>query len=368
MKKLLLVLLTVCLLIVPVYAEEIADQPVKDEVQEDCVVVSTLDELQEAIAAADDGDIITISCGIIIWQDNMVETDKNITLVRDDSFSAGPLFYMGRNGILKGFNIIDTFGYKNTIEMQDSPSIQDCNFIGAENHYGYFISVEKGVPELLDTVSITNCSFFDNGRSAISCGYGSDVICTGCTFTGNMSYSIYNSGNLKLSDCIITQNYGSGIFASTNTTTINNCQIYGNILYDPEHDIGTDLYINGTLIIEGENQDGEGFFDEFTGQKIELPYEYYGASRLIYLTDEQATEHFAPKPPQDEETAPLNPGDNENDSSEPSKKPEEQPGDNDTTSGEQSPQKPTEQPEGENTGDNLPEAPKQPVEPSKDSR
>lgn len=159
MKKLLLVLLTVCLLIVPVYAEEIADQPMKDEVQEDCVVVSTLDELQEAIAAADDGDIITISCGIIIWQDNMVETDKNITLVRDDSFSAGPLFYMGRNGILKGFNIIDTFGYKNTIEMQDSPSIQDCNFIGAENHYGYFISIEKGVSELLDTVSITNCSF-----------------------------------------------------------------------------------------------------------------------------------------------------------------------------------------------------------------
>ena len=62
MKKLGLALLMVCLLIIPAHAEEIADQQVGDTVQqEDRVVVATLDELQEAIASAEDGDMIVIS-------------------------------------------------------------------------------------------------------------------------------------------------------------------------------------------------------------------------------------------------------------------------------------------------------------------
>lgn len=89
MKTLLSVLLMVCLLVVPVHAEGIPGQPLEAEAteQEDQVVVKSLEELQEAMDAANDGDTIRIASSIEVKNQEVV-TDKNITLMRTGDFTS----------------------------------------------------------------------------------------------------------------------------------------------------------------------------------------------------------------------------------------------------------------------------------------
>ena len=74
MKRAFLTALMVCLLIAPARAEEVTHQPVGDNIQASHVVVSTLDELQEAIVAADDGDTIEIAATIRVQNEEIVTT------------------------------------------------------------------------------------------------------------------------------------------------------------------------------------------------------------------------------------------------------------------------------------------------------
>ena len=73
-----------------------------------------------------------------------------------------------------------------------------------------------------------------------------------------------------------------------------NCRIYGNTPVDPKNPDGTDIYINGTLIITDDAKDEAGFYDELTGEKIDLPYDNNGIIRLTYFsTAEDAEAYFA---------------------------------------------------------------------------
>ena len=81
MKRAFLTALMVCLLIAPARAEEVTNQPMEDDTQSSHVVVATLDELQEAIAAAVDGDTIAITQTIKIAGED-ISTDKDITPAR----------------------------------------------------------------------------------------------------------------------------------------------------------------------------------------------------------------------------------------------------------------------------------------------
>lgn len=96
------------------------------------------------------------------------------------------------------------------------------------------------------------------------------------------------------------------------------------------------------------------FYNEITGEKINLPLvDYEGTMRLILLTEEQATEYFESEPPKEEPEQPT-PGNGEDTSPEqpqPPQEPGNQTGDDNNTGGEQPPQESTQPPEGEGKDD-----------------
>ena len=96
MRKAILIVLMALILVIPAYATEgdsITDQPIQQE--QEPVVVATLEELQEAINAAEDGDTIAISNKIEIRENCSVGVkDKVITFVPDSSLTEDALFYV----------------------------------------------------------------------------------------------------------------------------------------------------------------------------------------------------------------------------------------------------------------------------------
>ena len=97
MKKMLTLLLVLALLLstaTSAYAADITEDNEQTRVSESQIVtVGTLEELETAIAAAADGDTIAISAKIML--DGVVlETKKDITLVRSDTYKSGVLFRM----------------------------------------------------------------------------------------------------------------------------------------------------------------------------------------------------------------------------------------------------------------------------------
>lgn len=91
MKRAFLTAMMVCLLIAPARAAEAVDQPVEDNTQNPHVMVATLDELQEAIAAADDGDIIELTQTVRIVEEN-ISTEKDITIACAENFEGYSMF------------------------------------------------------------------------------------------------------------------------------------------------------------------------------------------------------------------------------------------------------------------------------------
>lgn len=275
--------------------------------------VSSYEELQAAVANAEDGDIIEIQKQIIISGDEVIETEKHITLKRADEFISDAhycdaMFDIWADGTLKGFEIVDTAEYKQTIDLSGTSKVINCYFDGENVHREPFIEVNSQ-GNTNDSITITNCFFTNNLFYSVSLSYGSKGVCESSTFIHNNSAGIYSCGNVELIDCTITDNWSGGIVAYSDTTTLTNCKVFGNILADPEHEVGTDIYINGTLIITDDTEEEVGYYDEFTGNRLDLPYNYSGAIRLIYLSTDEATEYFStkfePKEPEPEETNPT---------------------------------------------------------------
>lgn len=267
-------------------------------------VVETLAELKEAVAIAEDGDTIAISSGINIWTDEVVETDKNITLTRHEDFMQYPMFYLGENAILRGFTIIDTSKWPDTVEMLHASSVQDCNFVGNPDHYGDFISLTKAETEREGNLTIKNCSFVSNHSSAIDCGPNTTVLIENCSFNDIESTAIYNNmGSVGMVDCTIT-NCGKALYSHPGTATLSGCHIKNNGLLMQER---CDLEI-ATLSITDEQKENEGYYDAKTGAKIVLPYYGDTVMWLIYLTDEEAETYFEesePTPPEEPEPTPT---------------------------------------------------------------
>lgn len=142
MKRAFLTVLMVCLLIAPARAEGIADQPIEDYVQNSHVVVATLNELQEAIAAANDGDTIEITQTIkIVGED--ISTDKDITIACAECFEDNTMFNAKEGSIVglsfKGGRAKQIFAVLNGQEQKTI--FQNCKFDGenvamAVNIYG----------------------------------------------------------------------------------------------------------------------------------------------------------------------------------------------------------------------------------------
>ena len=335
------------------------------------VKVSSYEELQAAVSAAEDGDVIEISRQIIIAGSSIIETDKNITLQRSDDFTSSAYYYNAMldvcaGGTLKGFEIVDTAKSKQTIDLSGASKVIDCHFDSTNEHMEACIHI--GSRNVTDDVPIIeNCYFENNSYYSVVLDYGSKGICKSCTFIHNNQAGIYNSGDIEIIDCTITENKGGGIIAYTHTTTMTNCRVYGNTVFNPQSEIGNDIYINGTLTITDNMSEEWGYYDEYTGDRIELPYEYFGSIRLICLPIDEAAEYFAdkfaPEPeetnpsPAEPDTQPQEPGDNQEPQppTEPdgNQEPPTEPGDGDTNTSAEMPQEPPTSPsEGDNDSGN----------------
>ena len=105
-------------------------QPQEPEQEETPVVVSTLDNLQAAVAAAEDGDTIAVSAEITL-DGVTLTTDKNIAITRANTYASGAFFRM-KNGVkLSNFNLTET-AYSKVIISDSSPEnpilIENCHF------------------------------------------------------------------------------------------------------------------------------------------------------------------------------------------------------------------------------------------------
>lgn len=344
-------------------------EPPQEETQQEetPVVVSTLEELQAAVTAAENGDTIALSKSIKLKNVSVV-TDKDITLIPADS-SVGIMFEMGKDSQLFGFTI---FTNAMAILISDYEggeiAIDYCNFVGNENYFNFLLNITSG------TVHINDCRF-ENGKDiALNISASSTVMIERCHFTENTTImqgaGINNMGNCQINDSSFSDNtagVGGGIYNS-GIMEINGCTYSGNKSTDS---VGQDVVSTGTLSITDDPQDGEGYYEESTGEKVSLPLDdYSNTAKLIYLPDEQAAEYFAPDPAPDEpdEGEPENPTETP---TEPPEQPDNGDGGDNPTEPEEpptTPEQPQDKPDSGNDDDYEPPVyrpvrPTKPVEP-----
>lgn len=362
MKKMLSLLLVLALLLSTVTSAFAADgteggeQPQESENQT-TVTVATLDELQAAIAAAEDGNTIALSAEIKL--DGVpLETEKDITLVRADTYESGSFLRLKNGAVLSGFTM-ENYKSSTTVVCESSAKIEDCCFVGDSDSSETFIKLYA--LSTSNVVSISDCSFSGAAYSAISSKNNVQLTITDCTFRDNRSYTqggaIRSEGTLILEGCTIENNYaisGGGVYCSGNLT-ITDCQFSGNQIESEK--FGTDILSMGTLSITDDPQDGAGYYEESTGEKVSLPLaDFANTAKLIWLTTEQAAEYFAPVEPEEPEETPS--PDDEQDGgeipTEPPTTPSEPPNDDngdDTPDDQQPPSEPQETPNDDEDGD-----------------
>ncbi|MGM9650833.1 MAG: S-layer homology domain-containing protein [Faecousia sp.] len=363
MKKMLSLLLVFTLVLsmaTSAFAAEGTDcgeQPQEQENQT-APTVSTLEELQAAIAAAKDGDTIAISEEITLDAVTL-ETNKRIVIIRSDTYPSGTLIRLYNGAKISGFifeeptdsTIICVSSWETAIE------IKNCQFIGNSMNTQSFINAYGGI-NYPNQVKIDSCYFDGATKSAIVCTNGLTLTIADSRFTNNSSLTqggaIYSGGTLILNNCIITDNHavaGGGIYCNGDLT-LTNCQFSGNEVENKMY--GTDILSLGTLSIADEQVDGAGYYEESTGEKVTLPLtDHANVAKLIYLTDEQAAEYFAPE----ESDNPGDTEDNEQNGGEDNSNPDE-PDESEPDNPAETPSEPPEQPDNGEDGDTIePEEP-----------
>lgn len=304
MRKAILILLMALLLVIPAYAAEgdaATDQPIQQE--QEPVVVATLDELQAAIDAAEDGDTIALDATIKMLDGDALITDKHITLVRHDSLkkTGGRMIEVYGGGIISGFSfvengLISSATITTRAEGNGEIVIEDCSFkVAGENGIDHFIKIEIG-----DSVTIRGCTFYCGNGYVIYSQRETNVLLDSCTFHKGNYYAwfmIASYGEMAVKNCTFDAGTGYMTAALDGKITISNCQMNTNYF---KKRIYPNVYLEdkisgaGTISILDEPIEGEGFYDLYTGEKVELPItEIDDLSVLAYMTDEQAAEYFA---------------------------------------------------------------------------
>lgn len=317
MKKMLSLLLVFTLVLsmaTSAFAAEGTDCGEQPQEQEDqtAPTVSTLEELQAAIAAAKDGDTIAISAEITLDAVTL-ETNKRIVIIRSDTYPSGTLIRLYNGAKISGFifeeptdsTIICVSSWETAIE------IKNCQFIGNSMNTQSFINAYGGI-NYPNQVKIDSCYFDGATKSAIVCTNGLTLTITDSGFTNNSSLTqggaIYSSSTLIIDNCIFTGNKavsGGGVYCSGDLT-ITDCQFSENQIENKT--FGTDILSLGILTMTDDPRDGTGYYEESTGEKIVLPLtDYASTAKLIFLTDEQAAEYFAPEEPDNPDEEPDTP-------------------------------------------------------------
>lgn len=223
MKKMLSFLLVFALLLSTVTSAFAADdieggKQSQESENQTTVTVSTLEELETAIAAAEDGDTIALSATIQFDGRNLI-SDKDITLVRAENFSNNFFRFYYKAGQISGITIYDDMESIGAVSIENTNSadckvtFSDCNFIGENNSFSFSVNIFSG------NVEFSNCSFESNKDSALNIGLDSTVVVDGCTFADNETImqgaAIKNAGSLELKNSVIENNQagiGGGIY------------------------------------------------------------------------------------------------------------------------------------------------------------
>lgn len=365
MKKLLSLLLSVTLVVglsIPARAVEIAEseKPPHEGVSP-MVVVSSLEELQSAVESAEDGDTIALGQTIYIYGET-ISTDKQITLVRANSFTKGSMIYINA-GIIDGFSFKESVYQKTIISAspkKEKVTIQNCYFDGGGVGAGIVIS---GILPDENLTKIVECEFANCfGNSVSARGNNSNVEMLDCyvhdSYAMDASGAVQSSGNLELTGCTITANTSwanAGVMCSGGTLTISNCQIKDNIILSPDRGIAVDIFCQDTTwSMTDSEHEGADYYDIDTGNKIALPVaESTEAAKLIYLTDEEAKDYFAPPTSSDESDTLPGDGDDHPDPApdDDSNTPDNDENDNDSLRDEE----PDNPEAGENEGEQIPD-------------
>jgi len=317
--------------------QQLEDQ---QEPQDVPVVVSTLEEPQTAVNAAEDGDTLYLSKKIRL-NNISLSCEKNITIRGTGPNSC--LFFLSGNCELSGFNFITDYRDLSIVIIDNSGlsvgniKISDCQFSGNGNDYTYLINIFSG------NVEFQNCTFQSSAHTAMNIDADSTVDIQDCFFGGTQTLyidgAICNYGDLTVQNTEITDNASGKGGAVYNAGSL---MITSSVIKDNtgknEFDVveGNDIYSCGVLTITDEQPEGAGFYEETTGEKLTLPLVgYTDTVRLTYLTEEQAAEYFAPEPPKEEPTTPE-PGDDGDseyvppEQPQPPQKPGDQTGDDNT--------------------------------------
>lgn len=305
MKKLLSLLLSVTLIAgvsVPAHAIETTtgEAPPQEEASP-IAVVASLDELIEAAENAEEGDKIAVSATITLDGESFTPS-KQVTLVRSEGFTNSLLSVSYNGGSIANVTIIESGEQTVPVVIETIPDactlLENCKFIGDGNNFSFLVNVFSG------NVTLSNCTFTKSVECPLNINEGANVTVESCIFTENNTSSrggaINNYGTLLVKNTMIVRNVsglGGGIHSSGNLT-LDNCTIADNDCIENERD---DIYSTGVLTIYNSEYDGAGLYDAVTGDKIALPMvEKTDLIRLIFLTDEEAKDYFAPPTSSDE--------------------------------------------------------------------
>lgn len=312
MKRLISILLTVCMVAgvsIPAHAiGTMEDEELPENELSPVQVVTTLDELQTAVESAEDGDTIALGQTIYI-NGETVSTDKAITIVRADSFTSGDMLEI-YNGVVDGFHFKESVskGVITVFPIQDSKIvIKNCTINGG--------GVGEGISVIgtssLHQVTINDCEFSNCYKHAVNAQANTDVSVEECYihdtyYDISASGAVQSSGSLKLTRCTITANTSwanAGLMCSGGTLKMDDCQIKDNIILSPDNGIAVDIFCLDTIwsLSNSKNTLDAGYYDITTGEKLAIPVvESSEFAKLIFLTDEEAKDYFAPPTSPDE--------------------------------------------------------------------
>ena len=181
---------------------EVGEQPQESENQT-TVTVSTLEDLQAAVSAADDGDTIAISKCIKLKNVSLV-TDKDITLVPSDN-SVGVLIEMSKGSQLSGFTLFTNACAVLISNYEGGEvTIANCVFVGNENYYNFLVNITGG------TVQISDSDFQYGKDITLNISASCAVTVEGCSFIGNAIPLVWAAAYItveqwKLSDVLILE-------------------------------------------------------------------------------------------------------------------------------------------------------------------
>ena len=320
MRKLISIVLAVCLLAgvsIPARAVDMVSDEVPPKTDTATVkVVTTLDELQEAVATAEDGDAIALGKTIYI-NGEIISTDKEITLFRADGFTSGNMVVV-YNGVVDGFRFQESTsaGIIHIWPIQDSEiTIKNCILNGGGVGEGISITGTSN----LHRVTICSCEFSNCYHHSVNAQANTKVSVEDCYihdgYYGGAGGAVQSSGNLTLTQCTITGNVSwanAGVMCSGGTLVADDCTIRENKILSPDNGIAVDVFCLDTVwnLSNSEDTADAGFYDLTTGEKLNLPIrESTDLAKLIYLADKEAEDYFTPHTSPDDEENPVPDGD-----------------------------------------------------------